>query len=210
MSRATTHTYMEAFGGVTMSEETKDLYLNMTKPILLSDLKPWGASHIQTNSSYEDIDSVAATDYAQTEYSYPSTNIPMEISGIAVKYTASASFITARCVAPFEHGDDTATHYTDQNSPVYFLRDNKIIVYPQFTAIVADAIRVRMTQRLSELSKTVTTTGLSTEGEKLWALLALYTYFVALNDTKAATVNAQYQEYHWALKHMAPIGAHET
>jgi hypothetical protein len=207
MSRTTIHAYMEAFSGSTISELSKDLYLNMTRPLVLSDMLPWGASHIQTNTAVDYVSSTAAVDYTQTEYAYPTSNIPMEISGVAVKYAVSASYKTARCVQPFEHGDDCANNYTDQDNPVYFLRNNKIIVYPQFTAVVADAIKVQMVQRLSELSSGNTTTGLSSEGEKLWAVRAVVAYFMATGDKKAAGVQAQYQEYHWALKKISPLAA---
>lgn len=207
MSRSTAHSYMEAFGGITLSETSKDLYLNMTKPLVLSDLRPWGASHIQTNTSVDYISSTVAVAYTQTEYAYPTTNVPMEITGVAVKYAASASYKSARMVEPFEHGDDCANDYTDQEDPVFFLRNNKIIVYPQFTAIVTNAIKVNMVQRLSEISESVTTTGFSSEAEKLWALKALVSYFSATGDNKAESKEMEYQEYLWALKHIAPIGA---
>lgn len=207
MSRTTVHSYMEAFGGATLSTTSKDLYLNMTKPLVLSDLRPWGASHIQTNTSVDYVSSTAAVAYTQTEFAYPSTNVPMEIIGVAVKYTASASYITARMVQPFEDGDDIADKYTDQSNPVYFLRNNKIIVYPQFTAIITNAIKVNMVQRLSEVSASVTTTGLSAEGEKLWALRALVAYFSATDDKKAGAKMAEYNDYLWALAHIAPIGS---
>ena len=207
MSRATAHSYMEGFGGIDISEESKDLYLNITKPIILSALRPWGSSHIQTNTSSDCVDSVAATAYTQTEYAYPTTNVPMEIIDVAVKYAASASHKTARCVQPFEHGDDIADGFTDQDDPVYFLRNNKIIVYPQFMSIITDAIKVQMVERLSALAETITTTGLSSEGEMLWALKVLEYYLSAINDNKAAIVKTQYNEHLWALKKIAPIGS---
>jgi len=205
MSRTTIHAYMEAFGGSTISETSKDLYLNMTRPLVLSDLRPWGVSHIQTNTSVDYIASTAAVDYVQTEYAYPTSKVPMEIQGVAVKYAASASYKTARMVMPFEHGDDIALDYTDASNPVYFLRDNKIIVYPQFTTVVANAIKVQMVQRLSEISDGNTATAMSSEGEKLWALRGLVAYFLATGDKKADTLMAQYNEYFWALRSMTPL-----
>jgi len=198
---------MEAFGGTTLSPESKDLYLNMTKPLVLSDLRPWGASHIQTNTSVDYISSTVAVAYTQTEYSYPTSNVPMEITGVAVKYAASASYKTAIMKQPFEHGDDCADDYDDQDNPVFFLRNNKIIVYPQFDAVVTNAIKVNMMQRLSKLSSSVTTTGFSDEAEMLWSLRALVAYFSATGDAKAEEKIAEYKDYLWSLKHMAPIGA---
>ncbi len=208
MSRATAHEYFETACGETLTETVKDNYLNKTRVVIFADLQPWGASHIQTNEATETKDSVALTANTQTEYAYPSTATAMDIKRIAVRADTSSPYYTARPVDPFEFGDPIADSYSDWTYPVYFLRNNKYIVYPQFTSIVTAAIKVYLYVTTLELSATNTTTGLSKEGERLWALKAAQKYYEASKEPiRALTMAKDYAEYRWSLNRLAPLPA---
>lgn len=208
MSRTTVHEYFETACGETLSDTVKDEYLNKTRAVVFADLQPWGASHIQTNEATETKDSAALTANTQTEYAYPSTATAMDIKRIAVRSSTSSPYYTARCVDPFEFGDPIADSYSDWTKPVYFLRDNKYIVYPQFTSVVTAAIKVYLYVSTSELSSSTTTTGLSKEGERLWAIKAAQKYYEASNEpVRALAMAKDYAEYRWSLNKLAPLPA---
>jgi hypothetical protein len=208
MSRTTVHAFMAAVTGETIDDTVKDLYLNLCKSEVIADTHPWGASHFQTVETTDTINSTAATTNTQTEYAYPSTHVPLEIKKVGIRYDSSGAYITARRVDPFLAGDSEASLYTDQSNPVYFIRNNKIVVYPQFGSVVTAGIIVEMVENPIDISGTQTSTYVSNEFEKLWAYKAAEHYYTADNEEKRAlTMRAGYVNQLVALELLAPVSS---
>lgn len=213
MSRATAHAYLEGVSGEVLDEATKDLYLNLSKAQVIADLLPWGRMHLadhinqdysETTETTETIDTSAVQPGEQTEYPFP-TN-PKEIIALCVRRSTSAPYRTAKPVKPFQPGDPEAAIYTDEENPVYFVREGKIVVYPQFSSAVIAGIKVYFFSDSLDLSINQTNTGFSPSAEKLWAYKAAGAYYRAVNDVNRARLMEEgYERLLWAMKKTAPI-----
>ena len=64
MSRTEVHAYMEAHSGETLEDSVKDTYLNLCKTQVMSDMMPWGSSHLQTVETTDTIDSTVSVSSA--------------------------------------------------------------------------------------------------------------------------------------------------
>lgn len=197
---------MEAHSGETLEDSVKDTYLNLCKTQVMSDMMPWGSSHLQTVETTDTIDSTVSVANTLTEYAYPVTNVPIEITGISVMRQTGGAYLTARRVSPFEYGDPEINGYSDSNKPVYFIRNNKIVVFPLFDAVVVDAIKVYMVEVQTNISATQTVTYVSDEFEKVWAAKGAEQYYAAGNDgQRALMMKGKYNELLNALSTMAPV-----
>lgn len=88
----------------------------------------------------------------QSEYAIPTG--ATKILDIAVKYRADDDYIPARLTDIQNLDYDVEWYKKNQptSQPFYHLSDNSYFVYPAFTSVLSDAVRVTAIQKLSDLT----------------------------------------------------------
>ncbi len=183
MSRATLHSYMEYYGGISLEAALKDTIANAARPSAVSLVRDWGERHLGVNSQSETINIDAATaDYLLSGLD----RTPQEILNIGIKYAAADDYVPAVRVEPYEEGDYEQLGNAGELTPIYYIRANYLHIAPKPDVAVTAGIIVRYND-LPVLSDSSTDTNCTDGGEQLWALQAMIRYFdtIGENDKSA-------------------------